>query len=84
MPLAGGVDLGVVGAAWLAEGLTGAEVAGVAREAALAAAREGAAEVGLSHFEAAAAAARPGVNPAELEAFEAWGRRGFPGGGGGG
>ena len=76
MPLAGDVDLGAVGGEWLADGLTGAEVAAVAREAALAAARAGAATVGRAHFEAAAAAARPGVDPAELAAFEAWGRRG--------
>ena len=70
------MDLGAVGGEWLADGLTGAEVAAVAREAALAAARAGAATVGRAHFEAAAAAARPGVDPAELAAFEAWGRRG--------
>lgn len=80
MPLEPGLDLGRVGRGLLAAGLTGAEVAAVAREAALAAAREGAPEVGLPHFEAAAAVARPGVDRAELAAFEAWGRRGKGGG----
>jgi len=74
MPLARDVDLEGLGRG-LPDGLTGAEVAAVAREAALAAAREGALQVQASHFAAAAAAARPGVEAAELAAFEAWGRR---------
>ena len=75
IPLEGDVDLGELGAA-APERTTGAELAAVAREAALAAAREGCERVSKRHFERAlsAAGSSAGVSKREMERFEAWGR----------
>ncbi|GBF97186.1 hypothetical protein Rsub_10047 [Raphidocelis subcapitata] len=76
MPLAGGVDLPALARA--TAGFTGAEVAALCREAALAALREdieGASEVAARHFEAARAAAAPALTAAQLAAYESWGRQ---------
>ena len=64
MPLAADVDLGALAAT--TEGFTGAELAAICREAALAALREdvdGAAAVAGRHFAAARAAAAPATAP---------------------
>ena len=84
IPLESDVDLAELGAA-APEGSTGAELAAVAREAALAAAREGCERVSRRHFERALEAAAGGsgsgrggssmgVSRREMERYEAWGR----------
>lgn len=76
MPLAADVDLGALAAT--TDGFTGAELAAICREAALAALREdvdGAAAVAGRHFDAARAAAAPALTAAQLAAYEEWGRR---------
>eukprot|EP00198_Chlamydomonas_reinhardtii_P002273 XP_001691609.1 cdc48-like protein [Chlamydomonas reinhardtii] len=80
LPLAPDVDLAAVAAQ--THNYTGAELAAVCREAALAALREdlqGAEQVAARHFAAAVAAVRPALSAAELDTYAAWGR----GGGGG-
>jgi len=76
IPLEGDVDLSELGAALAPERTTGAELAAVAREAALAAAREGCDKVSKKHFERAFAAAGSscGVSEREMERYRAWGR----------
>ncbi|GLC33083.1 hypothetical protein PLESTB_000372400 [Pleodorina starrii] len=85
MPL--GTDVDLPGVAARTDMYTGAELAAVCREAALAALREdleGASQVEARHFEAALRAVRPAMSAAELEAYAAWGRGGGGRGGGGG
>jgi SpoVK/Ycf46/Vps4 family AAA+-type ATPase len=60
------------------ERFTGAELAGLCAEAALAALREdvaSAAAVAGRHFAAARAAAAPALTPAQIAEYEAWGSR---------
>jgi SpoVK/Ycf46/Vps4 family AAA+-type ATPase len=74
MPLAADVDLDSLADSCLH--LTGAELAGLCREAALAALREdlaGAAAVAARHFTAARAAVSPALTASELEKYESWG-----------
>lgn len=76
MPLAVDVDLEAL--AGDTEGFTGAELAGVCREAAIAALREdlqGASAVAARHFAAARAAARAALTKEQLDAFAEWGKR---------
>jgi SpoVK/Ycf46/Vps4 family AAA+-type ATPase len=76
MPLADDVDLDAL--ADSCEGFTGAELAGLCREAAMAALREdvgGAQAVAGRHFAASRAAASPALTPAELAQYEDWGRQ---------
>ncbi|KAL4433562.1 hypothetical protein ABPG75_000003 [Micractinium tetrahymenae] len=76
IPLAADVDLGTIAAA--TDCYTGAELAAICREAAVAALREGvhsAKEVGQRHFNAALAGVRPQLDAAELLRYENWGRR---------
>ena len=76
IPLENDVDLEKLGAS-APERTTGAELAAVAREAALAAAREGCDRVSKVHFERAFAAAgsgAAGVSKREMQRYEAWGR----------
>lgn len=73
MPLAADVDLAAL--ARDTENFTGAELAGVCREAAIAALREdlhGVREVSARHFEAARAAMRPAITPESLEYYISW------------
>ena len=65
----------------------GAELAGLCREAALAALREdfsGAAAVAARHFEAARLAIRPALTPTLLAKYEGWSRQGAAAVAGGG
>ncbi|GAB4813702.1 hypothetical protein N2152v2_000748 [Parachlorella kessleri] len=76
MPLAPDVDLPAL--ARDTPLYTGAELAGLCREAALAALREdfsGAREVAARHFEAARGAVRPSLTPELLHKYESWSRR---------
>jgi len=75
VPLAADADLAALGAA-APERTTGAELAAVAREAALAAAREGCDAVHRRHFERAleAAGSSSGVSRGDMQRYEAWGR----------
>ncbi len=88
MPLASDVDLAALAAA--TPHFTGAELAGLCREAALAALREdfeGAQHVAARHFEQARAASNaPATSPLALAALAQWaeGRRRRPVGGGAG
>jgi len=71
---------GVVGARQAAgtERFTGAELAGLCAEAALAALHEdvaGAAAVAGRHFAAACAAAAPALTRGQIAEYEAWGSR---------
>lgn len=73
MPLAADVDLD--GIAERTGGYTGAELAAVCKEAAMAALREdveGAMDVKAKHFEAAIRGVRPALTPEELARYEAW------------
>jgi SpoVK/Ycf46/Vps4 family AAA+-type ATPase len=74
MPLAPDVDLDSLADGCV--GFTGADLAGLCREAALAALREdlaGAQAVGARHFSAARSAASSTLTAAELAKYEAWG-----------
>lgn len=74
MPLAADVDLDSL--ADSCERFTGAELAGLCREAALAALREdvaGAAVVAGRHFTAARAAVAPALTASDLAKYQAWG-----------
>lgn len=74
MPLAADVDLSTI--ADSCSGFTGAELAGLCREAALAALREdlaGADAVAGRHFAAARATVTPALTASELAKYEAWG-----------
>jgi SpoVK/Ycf46/Vps4 family AAA+-type ATPase len=76
MPLADDVDLGRLADG--CQGFTGAELAALCREAALAALREdleGAAAVARRHFDAVRGSAAPALTPAELVKYEGWGRQ---------
>lgn len=76
MPLADDVDLQAL--AECTDNFTGAELAGICREAAIAALREdlqGADRVARCHFEAARAAARAALTPELLESYEGWNKR---------
>jgi len=78
IPLCDDVDLGEIGARLAPERMTGAELAAAAREAALAAAREGCDRVSRRHFEKAlAAVGGASVSKREMERYEAWGRGEF-------
>ncbi|KAG2450863.1 hypothetical protein HYH02_004696 [Chlamydomonas schloesseri] len=82
LPLAPDVDLEAVAAQ--TDNYTGAELAAVCREAALAALREdlqGAEVVAARHFAAALAAVRPALSAAELAKYASWGRGSGSGGG---
>lgn len=73
MPLAADVDLASI--AQRTERCTGAELAAVCREAAMAALREdleGAVEVAARHFEAAVAGISPSLTEEDLKRYEAW------------
>jgi SpoVK/Ycf46/Vps4 family AAA+-type ATPase len=73
MPLAADVDLTAL--AERTEGYTGAELAAVCKEAAMAALREDvekAIDVKAKHFEAAIRGVRPALTLEELAQYEAW------------
>lgn len=78
MPLAPGVDLRALAAR--TQRYTGAELAQVCREAALAAVREDGAErwVGPAHFEAALEEVAPALSQHDLDRAAAWRRRPAP------
>jgi len=74
MPLAADVDLPALAHSTI--GFTGAEVAALCREAALAALREdleGAREVAARHFDRARAGASPALTLEQLAQYESWG-----------
>lgn len=76
MPLASDVDLDSLADSCLQ--FTGAELAGLCREAALAALREdlaGAQAVAARHFAAARAAVAPALTASDLAKYEAWGSK---------
>ncbi|MEW5302448.1 MAG: hypothetical protein WDW36_005234 [Sanguina aurantia] len=76
MPLAADVDLDLL-ACDATECMTGAELAGVCREAAMAAVREDmqfASEVAMRHFSQALASTRPSLTPELLDRYESWGQ----------
>jgi SpoVK/Ycf46/Vps4 family AAA+-type ATPase len=74
VPLAPDVDLTALAAA--TERFTGAELAALVREAAMAALREdvaGAVCVAARHFDGVLSGASPGLSEAELAIYESWG-----------
>jgi ATP-dependent 26S proteasome regulatory subunit len=75
--LACGADVDVEALADATDGCTGAELAAICAEAALAALREapGAAAVAQRHFVAAARAAPPSLTPQQLAGYAAFGLR---------
>eukprot|EP00775_Hariotina_reticulata_P006468 gene6468-6696_t len=76
MPLADDVDLAAL--AMSCQWYTGAELAGLCREAAMAALREdllGAQQVAAKHFYAALRSSSPALTADQLTKYEAWGRQ---------
>ena len=77
MPLDESVDLAEVARSIRAVGLTGAEIEGLCREAAMVALREdveGAHKVSGRHFREALESVKPATSPQDLERYRAWGR----------